>query len=113
MHVRFCEVSVFGCLSEGPLPCLVSPEREDLVETVDCVETMEDVSAMVLSDMMPSSSAWAVTVDWQKHREFNQIYQGYDGAYKELCKQVQEERKKQETSDVMGHLQCCFRHLGS
>lgn len=47
------------------LPCLVSPEREDLVDTDDCTETTEDVSAMVLSVVNPPSpSVWTVNVDW-------------------------------------------------
>lgn len=51
------------------LPCLVIPEREDLEDTVDCVETMEDVSAIVLSDRKPwlSSSCWVPAVDCGKN----------------------------------------------
>lgn len=50
------------------LPCLVSPEREDLVDTDDCTETTEDVSGMVLSVINPplSPSVCTVIVDWQK-----------------------------------------------
>lgn len=50
------------------LPCLVSPERDDLVDTDDCTETTEDVSGMVLSVIKPppSPSVWTVIVDWQK-----------------------------------------------
>ena len=37
----------FGCIR---LPCRVSPEREERVETEDRVETMDSESGMVLSD---------------------------------------------------------------
>lgn len=49
------------------LPCLVSPEREDLVDTDDCAETTEDVSGMVLSVVNPplSPSVCTVIVDWK------------------------------------------------
>lgn len=55
------------------LPCLVSPEREDLVDTDDCTETTEVVSAMVLSviNPPPSPSVWTVIVDWQKEKQNN------------------------------------------
>lgn len=47
------------------LPCLVSPERDDLVDTDDCTETTEVVSAMVLSvtNPPPSPSVWTVIFD--------------------------------------------------
>lgn len=53
------------------LPCLVRPEREDLVDTDDCTETIEDVSARVLSVIKPppSPSVWTVIVDWQKEKQ--------------------------------------------
>lgn len=53
------------------LPCLVSPEREDLVDTDDCTETTEVVSAMVLSviNPPPSPSVWTVIVDWKKDKK--------------------------------------------
>lgn len=38
------------------LPCLVSPDRDDLVDTDDCMETTDDVSAMVLSVVKPPPS---------------------------------------------------------
>lgn len=38
------------------LPCLVSPEREDLVDTDDCTEATEDVSGIVLSVINPALS---------------------------------------------------------
>jgi len=52
------------------LPCLVSPEREDLLDTDDCTERTEDVSARVLSDINPppSPSVWTVVVDWHERR---------------------------------------------
>lgn len=52
------------------LPCLVSPEREDLVDTDDCTEMTEVVSAMVLSviNPPPSPSVWVVNLDWQKEK---------------------------------------------
>lgn len=47
------------------LPCRVSPEREDLVDTEDCTEVTDVVSPMVLSVMKPppSPSVWTVIVD--------------------------------------------------
>lgn len=46
-------------------PWRVSPEREDLEDTEDCTETIEDVSGMVLSVVKPppSTSALADTVE--------------------------------------------------
>lgn len=48
------------------LPCLERPERVDLVDTDDCTETTEVVSAMVLSVTNPqlSPSVWTVIADW-------------------------------------------------
>lgn len=48
----------------------MSPEREDLVDTDDFTEAMEDVSAMVLSVTNPpqSPSVWTVIDDWQKEK---------------------------------------------
>lgn len=47
------------------LPCRVSPEREDLVDTDDCTEATEVVSARVLSvtNPPPSPSVWTVIFD--------------------------------------------------
>lgn len=52
-------------------PCLVSPERDDLVDTDDCTETTEVVSAMVLSvtNPLPSPSIWTVIFDWQEEKQ--------------------------------------------
>ena len=52
-------------------PCRVSPEREDLVDTDDCMETTEDESGMVLSvtNPPPSPSVWTVTLDCSKRRK--------------------------------------------
>lgn len=43
----------------------MSPEREDLVDTDDCTEATEVVSAMVLSvtNPPPSPSVWTVIFD--------------------------------------------------
>ena len=64
---------MFGIMVK--LPCLVSPERDDLVDTDDCTETTEDVSGMVLSVMKPppSPSVWFVFVDWQNEKK-NLLY---------------------------------------
>lgn len=47
------------------LPCRVSPEREDIVDTDDCTEATEVVSARVLSvtNPPPSPSVWTVIFD--------------------------------------------------
>lgn len=54
-------------------PCLVSPERDDLVDTDDCMEATDVVSAMVLSVVKPppSPSVWVVIVDWQKYKKIS------------------------------------------
>lgn len=69
------------------LPCLVSPEREDLVDTDDCTETTEDVSAIVLSviNPSPSPSVWTVIADWQKQK-YNYLLIPLEGKkITELC----------------------------
>lgn len=52
------------------LPCRVRPEREDLEDTDDCMETTDVVSPMVLSVMKPplSPSVWTVIVDWKSKK---------------------------------------------
>lgn len=56
--------------NDDTLPCLVSPERDDLVDTDECMETTEEASGMVLSVTNPvlSPSVSFVTMDWKKKR---------------------------------------------
>ena len=86
------------------LPCLVSPERDDFVDTDDCTETMEDVSAMLLSVIKPppSPSVWTVILDWQKGRKiiFTYIFCTFS-------------LLKQENSKFWCHLQLCFHYPGT
>lgn len=67
-HIQSRTAITYNILSyEGylRLPCRVSPEREDLVDTDDCTEATEVVSAMVLSvtNPPPSPSVWTVIFD--------------------------------------------------
>lgn len=69
MHLNHIQSShthtIKSCEGYLRLPCRVSPEREDLVDTDDCTEATEVVSARVLSvtNPLPSPSVWIVIFD--------------------------------------------------